>query len=377
MPRFSVTYRLVADDLAMARSRARDLAAEQTVEIPHAIIPAGYVMDEILGQIEDLKPHRDGDGVFSATVSYSPDDVGGDFLQLLNIVFGNSSIKTGMRVESIAPGTALNGLLAGPRFGRDGLRDLLGVASGPLLMSAIKPVGLSTGDLATIAKRFALGGMDMIKDDHGLVDQPTSPFRERVVACAEAVGEANVLTGRKAIFIANITGTARDFVERAYFAKQAGAGGVMVAPALQGYAAVAELARDATFGLPIVSHPAFSGANVIAPEIGFSHAFYYGQLQRLMGVDAVVYPNFGGRFGFSVEECQSIVAGCDADFAGLRPILPTPGGGMSIEKAPGMAKVYGQGVIYLIGGALLSEPDDLEGACRRLAHAVGRETTAP
>ena len=377
MARFCVTYRLVADDLAMAQSRALDLAAEQTVEIPHAIIPAGYVADEIMGKVEDVHPHGDGAGVFSAKVSYSPDDVGGDFLQLLNILFGNSSIKTGMRVESIAPGSALDGVLANPRFGRQGLRDLLGVPSGPLLMSAIKPVGLATRELADIARRFALGGMDMIKDDHGLVDQPTSRFHDRIRACSEAVSEANAQTGRKAMFIANITGTARDFFERAFFAKQVGAGGVMVAPALQGYAAVAELARDASFGLPIVSHPAFSGANVIAPDIGFSHAFYYGQLQRMMGVDAVVYPNFGGRFGFSVAECQSIIAGCSEDFAGLNPILPTPGGGMSIEKAPGMAKVYGQDVIYLIGGALLSEPNDLEGACRRLAQAVGREPTAP
>lgn len=372
MSRFLVTYRVVADDMEIARALALDIAVEQTVEIPRAIVPPGYVENEILGRVEEVRPHADGDGVYAVTLSYSPEDVGGDFLQLLNIVFGNSSIKTGMRVDSIEPGKQVAAMLAGPRFGRDGLRHLLGVTQGPVLMSAIKPVGLSTRELADIARRFALGGMDMVKDDHGLVDQPTSPFKERVKACVEAIGEANTVSGGNTLFVANITGSARGFVERAYFAKEAGAGGVMVAPALQGYAAVAELAADTDFGLPIISHPAFSGANVIAPDIGFSYAFYYGQLQRLMGADAVVYPNFGGRFGFSVEQCLSIVAGCSSDFVGFRPILPAPGGGMSTKKAPGMAKVYGEDVIYLIGGALLSEPDDLEGACRRLAEAVGR-----
>jgi ribulose-bisphosphate carboxylase large chain len=370
--RFSVTYRILADDIAAARGRALDISVEQTVEIPRAIVPHGFVEDEILGRVEAVRPHRDGEGVFAATISYSSADVGGDFLQLLNIVFGNCSIKTGMRVESIDLGDDVSAMLRGPRFGRDGLRTLLGVAQGPLLMSAIKPVGLPTRELADIAYQFALGGMDMIKDDHGLVDQPTAPFRERVRACVEAVGEANAKSGRNSIFVANITGSARGFDERAYFAKETGAGGVMVAPALQGYAAVEELAADAGFGLPIISHPAFSGANVIAPDIGFSHAFYYGQLQRMMGADAVVYPNFGGRFGFSVEECRAIVSGSTSTLSGLKPILPAPGGGMSIEKAPGMAKVYGEDVIYLIGGALLSEPDDLVGACRRLAEAVGR-----
>lgn len=367
--RFAVTYRVVAADLVEARARANDIAVEQTVEIPREIVPGGYVEDEILGRVEAVEPVKDA---FSVTVSYANADVGGDFLQLLNVVFGNSSIKTGMRVVSVDLNDELTGLFPGPRFGRSGLRAMLGVPKGPLLMSAIKPVGLSTAELARTAHRFALGGMDMIKDDHGLVDQASAPFKERVAACVDAVHKANAKTGGKSIFIPNITGTAKGFFERALFAKTAGAGAVMVAPALQGHAAVQELAADPEFGLPIVSHPAFSGANVIAPANGFSHRFYFGQLQRLMGVDAVVYPNFGGRFGFSIGECQDIIKGCTDDFGPYAPILPTPGGGMSIESAPGMAEIYGEDVIYLIGGALLREWDDLEGACRRLANAVGR-----
>lgn len=372
MSRFIVTYRIRAQSLGAARERADDLAVEQTVEIPREIVPAGYVEDEILGRVERVEPIGAGGELFSVDISYSPADVGADFLQLLNVVFGNSSIKTGIRVEHLRLDPELGEMLSGPRFGHDGLRALLGVPEGPLLMSAIKPVGLSTAQLADIAYRFALGGMDMVKDDHGLVDQTSSPFKERVRACVNAVARANAKTGRRTIFIPNITGSAKGLVERAYFAKQAGAGGVMIAPALQGYAAVKELADDAAFNLPIISHPSFSGANVIAPDNGFSHAFYYGQLQRLMGVDAVVYPNFGGRFGFSVAECRAIVEGCSTEFGGLRAALPAPGGGMSIEKAPEMAAVYGENVIYLVGGALLGDAQGLQSASQRLARAVGR-----
>ena len=35
-------------------------------------------------------------------------------------------------------------------------------------------------ELAEIAYRCALGGADIVKDDHGLANQKTAPFRERL-----------------------------------------------------------------------------------------------------------------------------------------------------------------------------------------------------
>ena len=72
----------------------------------------------------------------------------------------------------------------GPRFGVPGLRNLLGVAEGlPLLMTALKPMGTPTAQLADMAYRFARGGIDIIKDDHGLSNQPDSPFEARFLSC--------------------------------------------------------------------------------------------------------------------------------------------------------------------------------------------------
>lgn len=368
-PRFTVTYFVRAASEAEAQARARDIALEQTVEIPRDVVPAGYVEDEILGKVESVIPAADGRPGYLAAVSYSEDDIGGDFLQFLNIVFGNSSIKPGIKVEDIGLSPAIRALCPGPRFGIEGLRAQAGVERQPLVMSAIKPVGLSTAALADLAHRFALGGMHFVKDDHGLVDQATSPFAERLTACVAAVAEANAKTGGRCSFVPNITGPATAVIERAMMAKEAGAGAVMIAPALTGYDVVRTLAADANFGLPIVSHPAFSGANVVSPDCGFSHRAYYGTLQRLMGVDAVVYPNFGGRFGFTVEECQSIAAACAADLGGPKPIVAAPGGGMNFSRVPEMREAYGRDVMYLIGGALLQEAD-LVSACRRLVDAV-------
>lgn len=373
--RFSVTYWLGVADEQEARARALDLCIEQTVEIPRDIVPAGYVEDEVVGRLEALLPGRDERAGFLADISYSEDDVGGDFLQLLNIIFGNSSIKTSTRVEAIQLSDGLRALCPGPRFGAEGLRARTGIFSGPLIMSAIKPVGLSTGELANLAHKFALGGMHLIKDDHGLVDQPTSPFAERLAACVAAVEAANAKTGYQCAYVPNITGSASQIFERAFTAKEAGAGAVMLAPSLVGFDVSRSLAADADFDLPIVSHPTFAGANIITPTTGFSHRFFFGTLQRMMGVDAVVFPNFGGRFGFAREECLAILEGCTEDLGGPRPIFPAPGGGMTFERIPDMQRAYGDHVIYLIGGALLRE-SELVGACHALRAGIAAATTA-
>lgn len=369
MDRFTVSYWIAAADEAEARGRALEIALEQTVEIPRDVVPPGYVEDVILGKLESLSAAAPERGGFIAGISYSDDDVGGDFLQFLNILFGNSSIKPGLRVEGLTLSQGLEALCQGPAFGAEGLRARAGLTSGPVLMSAIKPVGLSTAELASLAGKFAAGGMHYVKDDHGLVNQKTSPFEERVRACVDAVGDANARSGSRCAFVPNITGTARHMFDRAFFARDAGAGAVMVAPSLSGFDVAHALAADPEFDIPAISHPSFSGANVITPTTGFAHDFYFGTLSRLMGVDAVVYPNFGGRFGFSRAECVRIAQACSAPLAHLKSILPAPGGGMTFERVPEMREAYGDNVMYLMGGALLQQPDLTE-ACRRLVTAV-------
>ena len=82
--RFSAGYLIGEADYETAKQRALNITVEQTVEIPRDIVPAGYVEDEILGRLEGLEAT---DGGHVAEISYSFDDVGGDFLQLLNVPF--------------------------------------------------------------------------------------------------------------------------------------------------------------------------------------------------------------------------------------------------------------------------------------------------
>ena len=77
--------------------------------------------------------------------------------------------------------------------------------------------------------KLALGGCPLIKDDHSLLNQKPAPFEERVKACVDAVESANAKTGGKSQYIANCTADGLQFLERAFKAKELGAGGIMAA----------------------------------------------------------------------------------------------------------------------------------------------------
>ncbi len=364
--RFSVVYRIYGGERE-AHAKAEDICIEQTVEFPADEVPSGIIRDHVFGRIELFEP-RDAES-YKAIISYAVEIAAGELTQLLNVIFGNSSIKQGIRVEHLDFPNSLLRTFKGPRFGREGLRKLLNVPKRPLLSTAVKPMGLSCQELAELAYQFALGGMDMIKDDHGLTDQCCSPFEERVKRCAEGVRKANNETGGQTVYIANITAPHQEVMKRARIAKEAGASGLMIAPGITGFDLMRELADDDSIGLPVITHPALQGSFVTSRN-GISHGVIFGQLARLAGADATIFPNFGGRFSFSRDECREIVAGTVEPMGQLKSIFPAPGGGMSLARVPEMLETYGQDLIFLIGGGLFKHGPDLVENCRYFRNMV-------
>jgi len=367
--RFKVIYRLKGSEKE-ARSKAEDICVEQTIEFPAELVKGGDIRNHIFGRIESFRSLESNR--WEASISYAIEIIGFELTQLVNVMFGNSSLKPGVRVERLElPGSLLKHF-KGPRFGVSGVRDLLGVPERPLFCTALKPMGLSCKELAELAYRFARGGVDMIKDDHGLADQPFAPFKERVQCCAQAVVRAIGETGKKCLYVPNLSAPADQILEKALFAKENQVGGLMVAPGLVGLDTMRMLADDDRIALPIISHPAFQGTFTAHPDNGVSHYAIYGQLPRLAGADASIFPNYGGRFSFSIEDCQRIVRGATVPMHHIKPIFSAPGGGMDLERIPEMIKTYGRDVIFLIGGALHKLGPDLLENCRRYMEAVNR-----
>lgn len=361
MERFQVVYRITGDEKD-AYTKAKDICLEQTVEFPAELVPGGLIQDHIVGRIEEF--HSDGPDHYQAVISYAAETTAFELTQLFNVIFGNISIKTGNRVEKIELTPALAGCFHGPRFGREGLRTRLGIPARPMLFTALKPMGLTALELAELAYKFATGGIDIIKDDHGLSNQGFAGYHERVEQCCRAVERANRETGQRAVYVPNVTAPYGEIAARARFAKEAGAGGLLVAPGLTGFDVMRALADDDEIGLPVFSHPAFIGSYVVSPDDGISHFALFGQMMRLAGADGVVYPNYGGRFSFSRAECAHIAEGTAVSMHGIKSAFPCPGGGMSIDSIPDMLTVYGNEVVFLVGGGLFRHGPDIVENCR-------------
>ena len=135
-------------------------------------------------------------------------------------------------------------------------------------------------------------------------------------------------------------------------AAAAGVDTVMVAPMIMGVSNFHRLAKENS-QIAFLAHPSMGGAARIAP------ALLLGKLFRLFGADAVMFPNHGGRFGYSADTCHALVQAALAQGDGLRPCMPVPAGGMTMNRVSEMLAFYGPDVMLLIGGGLLEARDRL------------------
>jgi len=135
-------------------------------------------------------------------------------------------------------------------------------------------------------------------------------------------------------------------------AEAAGIDTIMVAPMIVGFANFHRLVREHP-GMAFLAHPSMAGAARVAPPL------LIGKLFRLLGADAVIFPNHGGRFGYSPETCTQLADAARADWHGLRPAMPVPAGGMTPERVSEMLDFYGADIMLLIGGGLLAARERL------------------
>jgi ribulose-bisphosphate carboxylase large chain len=365
MSRLRVRYELAVAAGEDAGRRAAHLAREQTVECPEGIAPAAEAA--ALGTVEALDEL--GAGRFVATIAFPIDTVGGELLQLLNVLWGNVSLWSGVRLTGIEwPGELLD-RFRGPAFGVAGVRALCRAEAGrPLLATALKPMGLAARELARRAEQAARGGVDLIKDDHGLADQTWAPFRERVLACQDRVARANAATGGATLYAPNLTGPVDRLAERLETLAEAGCRAALVAPMLLGLDAVRALSESS--GVALVAHPAFAGS-FAAPDRGIAPERLFGDLYRLAGADAVVFPNAAGRFPFTLDDCRALEARLGAPLGAIAPSFLVLGGGIDAARLERWIPDYGADTIYLIGGSLYAH-GDLRAAAAELAGIVRR-----
>ena len=352
----------VSCDPERVEAWARAIAIEQSVETPVETISSGWVRDQIVGRVEDIADA--GGGAFLVRIGLAAATTGDEPGQLLNMLFGNSSIHENVSLEDAELPASLLEAFGGPRVGVATLRNRTGAQDRALTCAAIKPQGLTAEALADLAGRFALGGVDFIKDDHGLADQWYAPFADRVKACAGAVRAANARTGGQTRYAPNLSGSLDALRRQIAIAREEGLDTALIAPMVVGLPAFHAVARENP-DVAFIAHPAMAGGARIAPPL------LIGKLFRLFGASAVIFPNHGGRFGYSPAVCRALALAARQPWGGLAASLPTPAGGMSVERVPEMLEFHGRDSMLLIGGALLAAG---AGLSRETANFVRRVT---
>jgi len=309
--------------------------------------------------VEEIRPHA---GTFDVVLGIAPATTGNEAGQLANMLFGNCSLQPEVELVDVEFPQGYEKAFPGPRFGIEGLRLLTGARGRPLTCTALKPQGASIDHLAGLARTFALAGVDVIKDDHGIANQAIHPFEQRVVAVQKAVSDANRETGGNTIYAPTFSGGGLSLREQARVANDHGVKMALVAPMLVGIPAFVELQVD--LAIPVMAHPAFAGATRMAPPV------VLGKLFRLFGADATIFPNYGGRFGYSRDTCLEITRVAREPSHGMRPALPVPAGGMTVDRVEEMVGDYGADTMLLIGGGLLSAREQLLEKTREFVRKV-------
>jgi ribulose-bisphosphate carboxylase large chain len=356
--RFTVTYRVRAAAADIA-ARAQGIAVEQSVEMPLAAIDDETVLSDIVGTVEDIADI--GAGLFDVRIGLATATVGHDAGQFLNMVFGNTSLHEDVVLRDVA--VDLPEVFPGPRHGIAALRHRLKLHQRALTGSALKPQGLPADRLGMLAEHLARGGLDFIKDDHGLADQRYSPFADRVRACAAGVARGVRTTGHPTRYIPSLTGDLDRMRVQAALARDEGLDCVMVAPMICGFPAMQALVRDFP-DMAFFAHPSLGGAARIAPEL------LIGKLFRWLGADAVIFPTYGGRFGYSQTTCRDLAANARGHGDGMTAALPVPAGGIALERVPEILDFYGEDTMLLIGGSLLLARDRITEETERFTRAV-------
>jgi ribulose-bisphosphate carboxylase large chain len=349
--RFTVTYH-VRSDAASIEARAQGIAVEQSVEMPLAAIDEPFVLSDIVGEVEQIEDI--GGGTFAVHIGLALATFGDDHGQFMNMLFGNTSLHEDVLLRDAVIPEQFRASGDGTRM----LRRRLGVPRRAFTGSALKPQGLVPERLAELAERFALGGLDFIKDDHGLADQAYSPFAVRVPLIAEAVARAVRTTGHPTRYIPSLTGDLDRMRAQAGIAVDCGLDCMMVAPMVAGFSSVRTLTR-AFPQVTFFAHPSMGGAARIAPEL------LIGRLFPALGCGAVIFPTYGGRFGYSPSTCRELVANA-------RPALAVPAGGITLNRVTELLDFYGPDTMLLIGGNLLLARDRITKESAAFAHAVAQ-----
>jgi 2,3-diketo-5-methylthiopentyl-1-phosphate enolase len=353
------TYLMFGADCGNALKKAGNFAVGQTVG---TWVSVPGISDEMVeryqGRVVSLYPVRaEGEQVFVIRIAFPQVNFSNSFTMLMTALVGND-VSTALQTKLIDLeffGDSLKAF-SGPKKGIEELRKITNVYGRPIVLNMIKPcMGFTPKEGAKLFYESACGGVDLIKDDELLGSPSYNHVTERVLAYEEASKNAYERTGKRTIYMANISGSPVKMRENAKAAVQAGAKACLVNFIFGGLDALAEICEEFGESLFIMAH--YAGVGVMNWEHGgIDNSVFLGLLPRLAGAHAVMtmYPNRNDSAAM-LDFCHTVQAQ-NLPLKGIRPLVTTVGGGITPINQEQLQKELGNDIIIGIGGAIQGHP---------------------
>ncbi len=304
------------------------------------------------------------------TVRYPSANFSDDIPAILTTVFGKLSLDGTIKLIDLSFSEDVARQFPGPSFGIEGIRELIGVYDRPLVMSIFKGmIGKGLDEFEQQLYAQACGGVDLVKDDEILFDNPLTPFEERVKRGKRILDQVEQETGKRVLYAVNLSGRTYELREKARQAKQLGASALLLNVFAYGLDVLQALAEDPDIQLPIMAHPAVSGALTASDQYGISNKVLLGTLLRAAGADLVLFPSPYGNVALKKNETTAIASAL-TESAVYRPSFPVPSAGIHPGLVPQLVEDFGKESVINAGGGVHGHPQGAAAGATAFRQAI-------
>ncbi|HEY4551866.1 MAG TPA: 2,3-diketo-5-methylthiopentyl-1-phosphate enolase [Bacillaceae bacterium] len=303
-------------------------------------------------------------------IAYPAVNFSADLPAILTTVFGKLSLDGEVKLLDLEFSPDVLRHFPGPLFGIEGIRKKLSVHDRPLVMSIFKGViGRDMEYLAAQLREQALGGVDLVKDDEILFDNPLTPFEERIARGKEVLKQVFEETGHRTLYAVNLSGRTSRLVEKARKARELGADALLFNVHAYGLDVMQELAEAEGIGLPLMAHPAFSGAFTASSFYGVASPLALGKLTRYAGGDFSLFPSPYGSVALEKNAALGIGKACTEEVP-LKRTFPVPSAGIHPGLVPLLVEDFGRDCVINAGGGVHGHPHGAAGGGKAFRQAV-------
>ncbi|OGG07007.1 hypothetical protein A3D05_02240 [Candidatus Gottesmanbacteria bacterium RIFCSPHIGHO2_02_FULL_40_24] len=304
---------------------------------------------------------------------------------------GGMKMVSGLRMFDIRFPEAMVKAFPGPRYGIEGVRDLLEqdekYRKMPIMGTVPKPkVGRNSHEQAELARRLWTAGdgsYDFIKDDENLTSLSFNKFEDRARLIHEVQRELEEKGGKKKLYLCNLTHSSLDImIERANLIKETGGRCMMIDVVTTGPAAVHTM-RLKNPELVIHAHRAMhafitreSGEGITGKGKlqGFSVSMLtLSKIFRLLGVDSIHTGSPKAKmedYGES-EEIAKVLTQDEVSpnpkfhslgqrWFGTKRVWPTASGGLHPGVIDTVIGKLGSDCYIQMGGGVLGHPQGIQ-----------------